>query len=174
MRKTLICRSHDTLFRADIVDCVAGRLQKLRADDRPIFRPHDNPAAGDRRGHGPVFRSLLSDAADGDNADDADVAGHDARHDADRPTQCIGRSALSVQWSGESEIGAASDFDRHAEFARTAFVDDSAARNQWQSVFKSAVFNDNTGQNGDASVEHDNARDQQSLFPAGGHSGDSA
>ena len=176
MRKTLIYRPHDTLFRADIVDCVAGRVQKLRADDRSIFRSHDNPAAMHRLGHGPVYRPLLQHAADGDNADDADVAGHDIHHDAGYSAWYTGRSALSVQRPGESENGAASDFDHRAEFARPAFVDDFAARGRWQSVFKSAVFSHIAGQNGDAPAvtEYDNAGDQQPLFTAGGHSGDSA
>lgn len=176
VRKTLIYRPHDTLFRADIVDCVAGRVQKLRADDRSIFRPHDNPAAMHRLCHGPVCRPLLQHAADGDNADDADVAGRDIRHDADYSTQHAGCSALSVQRSGGSESGAASDFDHRAEFTRPDFDADSATRDWRQFLFKSAVFGHNAGQNGDApaSVEHDDAGDQQPISAAVGHSGDSA
>ena len=69
--KTLIYRPHEPLFG---VDCgclaAAGRLYQPEPvpEVRSVLRPHDDSAAADRFGRGPMRRSLLSNAAWGANA----------------------------------------------------------------------------------------------------------
>ena len=97
VRKTLTYRPHESLFCANTVGIAVCRLSEPCADDRPVFRPHDNSAAGDRFGHGPAPRPVLSNAADG-----ADATGHDisARRN-DLLARCVGG------WCSAAIFGAA-------------------------------------------------------------------